>query len=107
MTTELDITDTRHVQDVTRWLTLIEAHERLKAVPEHQKLPGFGLALAQIEIATAEAKAECITENLKLCAKSGLDIATIKSVGLRAGGPKGRMYLEVEMMDLADLGGGS
>lgn len=99
----VEITDRLHAQVVNRWIGKIEAmaavEERAK---EFDRLPGFGLAIALLQKELAEAKAIAVADNLRACARAGIDIAKTSEIHIETR-PNGGLRLKVTMMDLADM----
>ncbi len=98
----VDITDRKHLAALWRWLALLEHAEVLAAVPEFQKVPGFGLASALLDKEIAEEKSAAVMLNLRAVARAGIDVVKVSQMHVETV-PDGRVRLKVTMMDLADM----
>lgn len=103
--TVVEITDHAHLAATWRWIGMVEIEQKLGEVPDFQKVPGFGLAMAVVAREIAELRSRNVMSNLGAVAKAGIDVAKVQNVALETG-PKGSLRLMVTMMDLADLAGG-
>lgn len=103
---KVEISDHGHAMRVNRWIGQVEALQALEEKSkEFDRLPGFGLAHAILQKEVAESRSLAVMENMRAVARAGIDVRQVKSISLETG-PKGMLRLIVEMMDLADLGGG-
>lgn len=100
----VDITDRAHAAVVNKFLGMAEIAMKLEEVPDFQKVPGFGLAIAIVNREVSDLRSQMITQNLKALVADGVDIARLKRVEFESF-DHAHIQLRVTMMDLADMAG--
>lgn len=98
----IEITDRAQAAIVNRWLGMAEIAMKLEEVPDFQRVPGFGLAVAIVNREVSDLRSQMVMRNIKAIAAAGIDITQIKTVEF-ANSPSESVSLKVTMMDLADM----
>lgn len=98
----VEITDQKQAAIINRWLGMAEIAMKLEEVPDFQKVPGFGLAVAIVNREVSDLRSQMVMRNIKAIAAAGIDITQIKSIEF-ASSPSESVNLKVTMMDLADM----
>jgi len=90
---KIKITDPGHLMDFGEWLGYAKALQVLEKVALADKLPGFNLAKAKIEVLEARQRAENAGKNLRLAFKAGHDLEASNVFW------QGGDYIEIEPVD--------
>lgn len=100
----IEIVEPKHVAVVSRWIGAVMAQEALEGAKEFDRLPGFALARAIISKEVEDMRGQALMMNLRAVAKAGRDVAKLRNVSLETKG--GRLVLNIEEFDLADMAEG-